>query len=196
MTSDARRELTPADLGRSIHVRLQQLRNSGEHVEITDDMEAILLNDPTYERQRDGVVPEPNPGMLTLLRIARQLRTGVSAIVGENPHPPLYDHPPSELERQRHRVHAAAQGVSTPFTAVLYEEEDEAGTTVTAYVPEVPGAVAIGLSHDEALQRLAITLDAMLVRNYERARAGAEQPGRRVAEQPFPFAWPGDGRVS
>lgn len=180
-------------LARTIHARLRQLETGGLEVTVTPAMEEILRNDPDYTPRLDRVRANPNPRFRDVEDAARVLRTMVSALMGEQPHPAVYTAPPTALERERKRIHAEATGRATPFTVLLFPPEGD--MKATAIVAEFPVAHAAGETPDEALAALREALDALLIRAYEKSLSSIETRGRTCTQAPFLFQPPADGRT-
>jgi predicted RNase H-like HicB family nuclease len=180
-------------LASAIHARLRQLETGGVEVTVTRAMEEILLNDPAYTPRLRGVRPNSNPGFRGVEDAARVLRTMVSALIGEQPHPAVYSGPPSAAEVERRRIHAERTGSTTPFTVLLFPPEGE--MKAIALVAEFPVAQAVGETPDEALAALREALDALLIRSYENTLSSIETRGRAFTQAPFAFQPPAEGRT-
>jgi predicted RNase H-like HicB family nuclease len=179
-------------LARAIHARLRELETGGVEVTVTRAMEEILLNDPEYTPRLRGVRPNPNPRFRGVEDAARVLRTMVSALMGEQPHPAVYTGPPSAAEIERRRIHAGT-GSTTPFTVLLFPPEGD--MKAIALVAEFPVAQAVGETPDEALAALREALDALLIRSYEKTLSSIETRGRTFTPAPFLFQLPAEGRT-
>jgi len=77
-------------LAQTIHLRLRELERSGRVVEVTPEMESILLNDPSYVPRYPGVRRITKPSMNVVKDSANVLRTTMGALFGVELHPPVY----------------------------------------------------------------------------------------------------------
>lgn len=180
-------------LARAIHARLRQLETGGVEVTVTRAMEEILLNDPEYTPRLQGVRPNPNPRFRGVEDAARVLRTMVSALMGEQPHPAVYSGPPSTAEIERRHIHAERTESTTPFTVLLFPPEGD--MKAIALVAEFPVAQAVGETPEDALAALREALDALLIRSYEKTLSSFETQGRTFTQAPFAFQSPAEGRT-
>lgn len=180
-------------LARAIHSRLQELEAGGLKIEVTRNVEELLLNDPSYVRRLPRTRRNSNPALKAVEDAARMLRTRVSALVGEQPHPAVYTAPPSSEEDDRRRIHQEGGGDATPFTMLLFAPEGD--TQAVAIIAEYPVAQAFGETEAEAIEALREAVDILLIRTYENTVHRIDTRGRAFVQAPFHFHPPAAERT-
>ena len=179
-------------LAHAIHLRLRELEGSGRVVEVTPEMESILLNDPSYVPRHPGVRRITNPSMNVVKESANVLRTTIGALFGVELHPSGYAGPPSEAEKERRQIHRRG-GTATPFTAVVFPAH--VNDKVVAMIAEYPFGYSVGGTEEEALEALREALDFLLTDAYENTLATLKEKGRTFRQVPFAFQPPAKGRT-
>jgi predicted RNase H-like HicB family nuclease len=180
-------------LARAIHERLRELEGGGVYIDVTEEMEEILLHDATYVPRRPSMQPVREPSYNAVERAAARLQTTVGALAGERPHTPVYSGPPSAAEEERRRAHHDAGGHASPFTALVFPPHD--GQSAAVFIADFPMVQAFGATEEEALARAREGLDVLLTRLYEKTVTGLETQGRPFRREPFAFHPPGAGRT-
>jgi predicted RNase H-like HicB family nuclease len=180
-------------LARVMHDRLRDLEGGGHDVALTPAVEELLAVDPTYTPRNPSVKPNANPLLSAVGTAARLLRTSIPALMGEQPHTPVYTAPPSKAEEERHRIHRDGGSNPTPFTVLSFPADGD--VKAQAFIAELPIVYAVADSEHEALEALREALDAVLIRAYETTTAKIDTRGRAYKQAPFPFQPPAAGRV-
>jgi len=180
-------------LAHTIHLRLRELEGGGRIVEVPRAMEAILVNDPSYVPRHRGVRPATNPSIRLVEDVSRALHTTVGALLGEEPHPPVYTGPPSEAENERRAIHREGGGSATPFTVLVFPSDSEA--KIMAMIAEYPFMYTVGDTEEEALELMREALDFLLIDAYEHTLEKIKERGRPFRQAPFAFQPPGKGRT-